>query len=296
MSGLPDGVAWTKTARTIFKWIPFLGEAETKLVFALYEITYGEGKPLGVRLQVADLIAATGLSDRAVRAARASLDATGAIAYKPGKNTRTPGAYKVLIGWKPVAISERIPAAKAVIGKQPKNGNSHLNTGSKSRDTNTGTKSRNIPALKAVILNTNSKTKEKTPPVLRTVPQGTEKVKSSRAVRLGDHPATIDECREWHQSNGFTVAQADEFWHYHEANGWRQGKAATPLKSWTSAAHYWHRPKDWQQSGRGSPHRNGNGSSPPAEMTTEAMKARTLSWLTDTTPVKTIDITPRKGG
>lgn len=53
---------------------------------------------------------------------------------------------------------------------------------------------------------------------------------------------------------------------------------------------------DLDSAPRGSPHRNGNGSPPPSEMTTEAMKAQTLAWLTDTPPGKTIDITPRREG
>jgi hypothetical protein len=58
------------------------------------------------------------------------------------------------------------------------------------------------------------------------------------ATRIRFKPPPLDQVKALFVERGYK-ADPEKFYHYHESNGWVQGKARAPIKSWQSAAAYW---------------------------------------------------------
>lgn len=64
----------------------------------------------------------------------------------------------------------------------------------------------------------------------------TETKPKTKPVKMG--PPQLDEVKEYFDTHGFFVGDADRFYDYYSANGWTQGKGKS-IKDWKAAARNW---------------------------------------------------------
>ena len=68
-----------------------------------------------------------------------------------------------------------------------------------------------------------------------TIPSQTKE----KGKRTRFRPPSLDEIRDYAESQGLDAVDPEAFHAYYESNGWKVGK--NPMKSWTAALHSWQR-------------------------------------------------------
>jgi len=274
VSGLPDGVKYSPLPDIfVDHWLPHLRDTELVVMLYLVRRTWGHGLR-NVEMSMTQICngfsgqdKGTGLCRAAAHAAITRLVERGAVLERRGKSDNSPRRYAIDLKWNPLSVPPNDTYHQMIrITKQnASDGNATKNSERTTKQNVSPNRTPSVPPNDTPIptVQTEEKTDSPQPSV---DPQGGKPKREKREKPIGDHPESLEACITWFKEHGFPEAKAKEFWYHGELNGWTQGLAQKPIKKWTAAAHFWMRPKEWQQSGaRASP----SSTNPPRETVRE---------------------------